>query len=105
MLEACQQELRQKSVGLCDTFVALVQQECSRWENKTLFTLVRVALQVPNPASALCSIADWSICAELSSPLCSWAFQQVSPNSASKRGSQVCLAHPEGYAIIQVWPQ
>ena len=29
MLEACQQELRQKSVGLCDTFVALVQQECS----------------------------------------------------------------------------
>ena len=30
MLEACQQELRQKSVGLCDTFVTLVQQECSR---------------------------------------------------------------------------
>lgn len=30
MLEACQHELRQKSIGLCDTFVALVQQECSR---------------------------------------------------------------------------
>ena len=30
MLEAGQQELRQKSVGLCDAFVALVQQECNR---------------------------------------------------------------------------
>ena len=30
MLEACQQALRLKSIGLCDTFAALVQQECSR---------------------------------------------------------------------------
>ena len=34
--------------------------------------------------------------------LCSWGFRLVSPNSASERGSQICLAHPEGYAIIQV---
>lgn len=30
MLDASQEELRKKSIALCDLFIALVQQECSR---------------------------------------------------------------------------
>ena len=41
----------------------------------------------------------------LMGPLCTaWSFRLASPESPHRRGSQVCYAHPDGYAIVQVPP-
>jgi kynureninase len=60
MLQVPMTELRAKSIGLVEQFLALVRQEC----------------------------ADDG-------------FAPLTPADASRRGSQVSFAHPEGYAIMQ----
>ena len=36
-------------------------------------------------------------------PLCDeWGFTLASPPCREQRGSQICYAHPKGYAIVQV---
>ena len=60
MLDADMEEIRRKSILLTETFIALVEQECS-----------------------------------------GHGFSLASPRESSRRGSQVCLRHPDGYAIVQ----
>ena len=49
------------------------------------------------------SLALSSLCIELLQGLNSeYGFTLVSPPDASARGSQVCIAHEEGYGIVQV---
>jgi kynureninase len=59
-LEADLDDVRRKSVALCERFIALVEQECA-----------------------------------------GFGLRLASPRDAAQRGSQVCFAHPEGYAIMQ----
>lgn len=133
ILEASQEDLRRKSIKLCETFLTLVQQECSRWDQHSRFPQLtalcapgikpKKVIQICNSKQGV-SMAlpefkhgQFARPSELVAPLksvynlwldplrrvfCSWAFRLVSPSRGDERGSQICLAHPEGYAVIQV---
>jgi kynureninase len=47
------------------------------------------------------SLRQSGLFADLVAQLCGDAFTLVSPTAPARRGSQVCLAHPDAYAIMQ----
>lgn len=60
-------------------------------------------LQAPMAAVRRKSVALGRLFARLVQEQCSqWGFTLASPPDAAQRGSQICFAHPQGYAIIQV---
>lgn len=62
-------------------------------------------LQAPLPAIRDKSVALGCLFWRLMEQECSqWGFRLASPAAPAQRGSQICFAHPEGYAIMQVCP-
>ena len=114
-LEAPQEDLRRKSVCLCETFITLVQQMCSRYEHhlttSPFIPCAACSMDLPakngfagqpylrgNEAASCPSWGSLTYWVDV----CRWGFKLVSPEDAAQRGSHICLSHPEGYAIVQV---
>lgn len=63
---------------------------------------VDIALQAPMEAIRAKSLRLTDLFGELVAERCGeWGFRQISPTDPAARGSQVSLAHPEAYAIMQ----
>ena len=62
---------------------------------------VDIALEAPMDAVRAKSLALTEVFATLVEEQCAALFRIVSPADPARRGSQVCLAHEEGYAIMQ----
>ena len=62
---------------------------------------IDIALQVPIERVRAKSLALTEIFAALVEQECPGTFEIVSPADPARRGSQVCLSHDEGYAIMQ----
>lgn len=62
---------------------------------------VDIALQAPMDKVRAKSLAQTELFAALVEQECPGLFRIVSPADPAQRGSQVCLAHDEGYAIMQ----
>jgi kynureninase len=62
---------------------------------------VDIALDAPMALAREKSLQQSALFADLVAQLCGNAFRLASPADPARRGSQVCLAHPEAYAIMQ----
>ena len=62
---------------------------------------VDIALRAPIDQIRAKSLAMTELFATLVAQECPGLFRIVSPPDPARRGSQVCLSHPEGYAIMQ----
>ncbi len=62
---------------------------------------VEIALRAPMEQVRAKSLAMTELFATLVAQQCPDLFEIVSPADPARRGSQVCLAHAEGYAIMQ----
>jgi kynureninase len=62
---------------------------------------VDIALEAPMPLLREKSLRQTALFAQLVAQFCGETFVLTSPREDARRGSQVCLAHPEAYAIMQ----
>lgn len=63
---------------------------------------VDIALRTPMAAVRAKSVQQTRLFAALVEQMAGpWGFRLVSPREADRRGSQVCLAHEQGYSIMQ----
>ena len=62
---------------------------------------VGIALEAPMPAIREKSIRQVALLAELIEQAAPATFNQVTPHDPARRGSQLCLSHPNAYPIMQ----
>ena len=63
---------------------------------------VDIMLEAPMAQLRAKSLRQFELFAELvEQELAPWDFQIVTPRDAARRGSQICLAHPQGWPIMQ----
>ncbi len=62
---------------------------------------VGLALEAPMPDVREKSLRQAALLAELIEQAAPGAFRRVTPDDPAQRGSQLCLSHPDAYAIMQ----
>ena len=62
---------------------------------------VGVALEAPMPEVRAKSVRQVALLAELFEQAAPGAARRVTPTDPARHGSQLCLAHPDAYAIMQ----
>jgi len=62
---------------------------------------VGVALEAPMPDVREKSLRQAALLAELIEQAAPGAFRRITPDDPARRGSQLCLSHPDAYAIVQ----
>jgi len=63
---------------------------------------VGLALEAPMPDVREKSLRQAALLAELIEQAAPGAFRRVTPDDPAQRGSQLCLSHPDAYAIMQL---
>ena len=71
---------------------------CAPWQVGVDLTLRADAAAVAAKSQALGALFQRVMAAECAC----FGFRLASPEDPEARGSQICYAHPEGYAIVQV---